>query len=248
MGTDTDTRALWEQVDALTKPSARRIDRETDAETLAAFTDPTNGFCRVEDYRALVGSHGVIPSLWEQAELALETGRESAGGTGSSPLAQRSPADLDLMEQMLTIRETMPYQLAGRGLIPRSTIPGQIRQLAAHIVSHEPQHVDWWAYRFGQWVRLLGTYLRAIDNGPRPVRLRNAPCPECGATSVTVDTDQGPVVTGPILVDFVNGWIRAATCTACGYTKWRGQDLWDLAEQLANAPRKLSDPDGRISA
>jgi uncharacterized protein with PIN domain len=115
-----------------------------------------------------------------------------------------------------------------------------MRQLAAHVTTHEPQHVEWWAYRFGQWARMLAVYLRAIDTGPRPVRLRNLPCPECTATQVLVDTEQGEVVAPPIMVDFVNGWIRAAQCTACGHAWWRGQDLWDLAR--AEAHRDTPDP------
>lgn len=229
--TTPNTAELWSAVDQLTKATHIRIERHRDADELAEATAHLS-FCLVADPR-YGASHGVVPSLWEQAEIALETGREQQTAGGGAPLAERSPADLDLMEQMLTIRETMPYQLAGRGITPRATIPEQIRQLAAHIATHEPQHVEWWAYRLGQWARLLGTYLHAIDVGPRPVRLRNAPCPLCKTRQVTLDTDQGPVVTGPILVDFVNGWIRAATCTACTATWWRGDELNELADALA---------------
>jgi hypothetical protein len=233
MSGGVDSSALWVEVDRITKPTQRRVDREPEsADWLAGLADdPTLLVCDVAAYRAATASWGEVPSLWRQAELALQTGREQQEG-GGSPLAQRSPADLDLMELLLTIRESMAWQLPGRGITPRDGIPAQIRQLAAHVTTNEPQHVAWWTYRFGQWARMLGTYLRAIDVGPKPVRLRNAPCPVCRTRQVTLETDLGEIVVPPILIDFENGWIRAATCTACSAVWWRGNELGELATLL----------------
>lgn len=234
----SDTERLWAAVDQLTKPTTQAITRTTEddwhAEMVAAqYEAHTNaGFCRIADHRAITTRHGTIPSLWEQARAAVTTGTEQAGGN-PSPLAARSPADLDLMETVLTIRESMAWQLTGRNIKPRPGMTAQFRQLAAHIITHEPQHIHWWTYRFEQWARLLSVYLHAVETERRPIRLRGLPCPKCAAKQVLIDTDQGEIVAPPIVIDFVNGAVRAAQCTACAYTWWRGQDLWDLAASEA---------------
>lgn len=227
-----NTAALWNAVDALTKPTTQRVTREEQVVEWLEELHASRGRCDIATYRATLVSHGTIPSLWEQAEAAITTGSEQREG-GGSPLAARSPADLDLMEIVLTIRESMAWQLPGRGVTPKPSIPEQMRQLASYVVAHEPQHVDWWTYRFAQWARLLAVYLHAVEMGPRAVRLRHLPCPKCAATSTKVETEQGEVIAPPIMVDFVDGWIRAAQCSECGFAWWRGQDLWDLAGQDA---------------
>jgi hypothetical protein len=225
-------RGLWAAVDLITKPTSRKVDRGSDADWLEELrSDTTMRFCDVQAYRAATLAYGTVPSLWEQATWALTTGSESSGGSNASPLAMRSPADLDLMEIMATVREVIALQLDGRKIHARTTVPEQVRQLAAHVVGHEPQHVAWWEFRFAQWARLLGVYLQAVDTGPKPIRLRT-PCPLCKTRQVTIESDNGPVVVPPILVDFENGWIRAATCTACTAVWWRGDDLNALADLL----------------
>lgn len=235
MADPIDMLALWEAVDSITKPTQQRVDREPDeADWLRDLADdPTLTVCDVATYRAATVSFGEVPSLWRQAETALQTGMEAGEGGNRTPLRERSPADLDLMETMLTIRESMAWQLPGRGIVPRGGVPTQMRQLAAHVATNEPQHVAWWTYRFAQWSRMLARYLRAVETGPKPVRLRNAPCPECGTRQITLPTDDGPKVVPPILIDFTEaGWIRAATCSACMATWWRGEDLHRLADRL----------------
>jgi hypothetical protein len=243
------TEALWLAVDSLTKPTTRRINRERLAEWLETLaTGPDASPRELAAYRAATVTHGVIPSLWAQAEAALTTGSETVEGQ-PSPLASRSPADLDLMDTMLTIRESLAWQLPGRGIKPKPGVPAQMRQLAAHVAGHEPQHVDWWTYRFAQWARVLGVYLQAIETGPKPVRLRGLPCPKCRARTVIDEKDQGPVVAPAIVVDFINGYIRAAQCKACAHTWWRGDSLWDLAREAADLmPEKPSDADGTLIA
>lgn len=222
--------AIWQAVDQITKPTRIRINREHN-EWLTEQATTTALYCRIEQHTAATSNHGTIPSLWEQAEIALTTSNETNPG-GHSPLAQRTPADLDLMEIMATIRETITLQLQGRNIHPKPGVPNQLRQLASHITGNgNTQHIEWWTYRIAQWSRLLAVYLKAIDTGPRPIRLRT-PCPTCRTRNITIDTDQGPVVAAPILIDFVAGWIRAAQCQACGDTWWRGDDLNRLADQL----------------
>lgn len=230
-----DSRLLWAAVDSITQPTRRKLVRVEDADWLEELAKNGQGsFCRVADYRAAMLAYGEIPALWHQAEWALTTGSEKSEG-GSSPLRERSPADLDLMETMLTIRESMSWQLKGRQLTPRPTLPEQMRQLASHIAGHEPQHIEWWTYRFEQWSRLLATHLRAMERAPKPVRLRNAPCPVCRTKQLTIEEDGENKVVPPLLIDFVDGHIRAAQCIACMSTWWRGAELNELAD-LINTP------------
>lgn len=229
-------RQLWEAVDKITLASERRVLREQDAEIVEQYAaDPSLRMCHVDAYRAATASFGTVPALWEQAELALTTGSEKTDGGGRTPLRERSPADLDLMETMLTIRESMAWQLKGRHVTPREGIMPQMRQLASHVVAHEPGHVDWWRFRFEQWARILTRHLHALDAGPRPVRLRNSQCPNCSAKTVVTDGPDGtPVVAPPILIDFTSeGFIRAAECTACHHAWFRGEQMAQLAEDLA---------------
>lgn len=223
---DDGSRAMWDAVDTLTKPTRTRITREGN-EWLHTLTGQGFASCDVADYRAATATWATIPSLWRQAEMALTTGTESSESNPSPP-ASRAPADLDLMEIMLTIREHVAGELVARHLPPRATVPRQIRQLAAHVVGHEPERVAWWLHCFASWSRVLAVYLHAIDVGPRSVRLR-APCPICNTRAVAVMTDQGPVQAPPIVIDFADGLIRAATCTACDAVWWRGDSLLRLA-------------------
>lgn len=227
----TVARKLWDAVDRITSPSKARVPREEDADWLQSLSDdPTLRVCDVAAYRAATAGWADVPSLWDQATWALTTGNETSGGN-PSPLASRSPADLDLMEMMLTIREVIGLQLDGRRITAKATVPLQMRQLAAHVVTHEPEHVAWWEYRFASWARQLGVYLKAVETGPKPVRLRCA-CPLCKTRQITIEENGEEKVVPPILIDFVNGWIRAATCLACTAVWWRGNELGELAALL----------------
>lgn len=234
--------ALWTAVDAITKPTRRKVDRDTDADWLHELRDGTGiTLCDVAAYRAATLAYGEIPSLWDQATWALTTGSEQTEGGGQTPLRERSPADLNLMETMSDIREAVRLQLEGRNVKPEGTVPQQMRRLASTLVRlGNSEHVEWWTFRFSQWARVLMTYLQALDRMPKPVRLRNAPCPLCRTRQVTVVEDGERKVYPPILIDFEDGWIRAAQCTACGAAWFRGNDLGQLANLLEDQ--------GRISA
>lgn len=233
--------AIWAAVDEITKPSTRTVARSEVQEWVADLADLEAGACSVAAYRAATKGHGTVPSLWVQAEMALTAGKEAPAGN-PSPLAARTPADLDLMEIMLQIREAIGLQFAPKARenvagreqlrIPSKDVPAQLRRLAAHIIGHEPDHVEWWTFRISQWARALSVYLRAIECGPKPVRLRNAACPLCHTRQMTIESDNGPIVVPPLLIDFQNGAIRAATCEACGATWWRGDQLHELADAL----------------
>lgn len=245
---DTEAiRRLWAAVDAITRPTRRKLTRSTDAEWLTEVTDARDWerraggatVCDVAIYRATIErmhaaqlAYGEIPSLWDQATWALTTGSEQNAG-GNSPLRERSPADLNLMETMADIRDAVRLQLEGRNVRPEGDPPAQMRRLASTLIRlGNTEHIEWWTFRFAQWTRILQTYLQAIERAPRPVRLRNAPCPLCGTRQVVVVEDGERKVYPPLLIDFEDKWIRAAQCTACGHAWFRGNDLGELAQQL----------------
>lgn len=244
--------ALWSAVDRLTQPSNRRLIRDNDPtasdETVADLKlQSATGRIVPNDlarYSAMKRTHAVIPSLWDQSEDALtaSTADQAEGKSGS---VHRSPCDIDLMEIRSTIRETVETQLDGRKLKPRATVPLQIRQLAAHIVTHEPDHVDWWQFRFEQWARVLAVYLQAVQTQPKPRRLRGAACPECQITAVVIEDATGEKVNAPpLVIDFKDGLVRAAECSGCGATWWRGDELGELA----NLVNPLSDDSDTMTA
>ncbi len=203
------TSAVWIAVDLLTKQSHRTIHHDDGSRTDA-----------------------VVPSLWDQATGALQIGLESTGGS-RGPLCERSPVDVDLMEVRSIIAGTTVHELATRRLKPRPTVPRQLRQLATHVIGHEPAELWWWEYRFSSWAHMLSTYLHTYDRQPQPVRLRNSPCPHCDVRQVRIETEDGPRVVPALVIDFRDGYVRAAECSACGFLWWRGQDLERLAELLA---------------
>ncbi len=219
-----DTDRLWRAIDSITKPSSRPVVRDEAVAHLVELRD--SGRLAV----AVTSKQGTIPSLWEQAEEALFGGEQQIGG-GSKPLRERSIADMDLMETMSDIRESIGWNLDGRKIREkRGTVPAQMRQLAAFIATNEPANVDLWIDKLERWARLLGVRLNALEHQPKPVYLRNMPCPTCKTRQVTVERDGDKVVVPAIVIDFREGYVRAAECQACGDAWFRGPDLEALAE------------------
>jgi hypothetical protein len=251
----TDTEALWKAVDGITKPSMQRLDRRAVGHVLDEVAAAPVTFCRVEDYRAATVTHGKVPSLWSQAEMALTTGSESSGGK-PSPLATRSPADMDLMEIMLTIRESLSdnivgRKLAGRGYRPKNADPQrQLRELAAWIVTNEPENMAWWAFRVEQWRRVLETYLRAVETGPKAMRLRE-PCPLCDTEFLLVADPNGgddKIQVRPIVAIYRDHWFRCFKCEACTEVWWAGADIYRLHDEMESAMTRRETRRGLVVA
>lgn len=241
----SDTARLWTAVDAITKPTTARLDRAADREYLDEVCAGIGGvLCRIEDYRAVVRAFGTIPALWSQANWAVFGAEAGDGSGGRTAARERSPADLDMMETLLTIRESLGWQLPGRSVPWRrpGDIPDMMRQFASYVVAHEPQHIEWWAYRFEQWGRLLRNHLNAIEQGPRPVYLRAAACPLCKTRQVIDERDGERRVVPALVVDFVNGLVRAAQCQACGQAWFRGSELNELAATLKQDDEDTPNP------
>jgi len=205
------TTIIWSAVNQVTLPSKQEIHRDDGTSTWAT-----------------------VMSLWDQANDRLFAGKQGEGGSGS--LSERNLLDLDLMEIRAIIAETTAAELHKREQQPRPTTPGQIRQLAAHVIGYEPDELWWWEYRFTSWARQLATHLQAYQREARDVRLRNSACPECQARQVVIERDIGPVVEPALVITFREGHVRAAECTACAFIWWRGAELEALAVQLGMAP------------
>lgn len=235
------SETLWAAVDRLTKPSRVPLERVADPEWLNDLAAPSWGSCNVGAYRAATATWATVPSLWDQATAALTTGSE-AGGTGSSPLRERSPLDVDLMEVRGIIRDTVRHELAERDRQPiPADVPAQLRRLASIVLRDDPDNLWWWEYRFQQWGRLLETYLRAAEHTARPTRLRNTPCPLCRVKQIRVETESGDKqLVPPIVVDFRDGYIRAARCEACSASWFRGDELHELARLVTTEEGKIS--------
>jgi hypothetical protein len=234
-----NTESLWLAVDRLTQPTSRRIHRDDEPE---ATTQTADDLYRQYDadklvrndlarYSRMTRKTATVPSLWAQANDALTTGREQQERSANQ--TYRTPCDLDLMEIMADIRESVDYNIAMRGEKPTGSVPDQIRHLAS-LVTQKPEHISLWDYKFGQWARTLSTYLQAVQAQPHPRRIRGVACPECQIRTVLIEDSTGQMVNvPPIVIDFHDGMIRAAECTGCGQTlAFRGEEMWQLADRI----------------
>ena len=197
---------LWQAVDSLTKPTRVSVNRDNGTTT-----------------------HATIPSLLDQADDMLAT---SAGISQRVNAFDRAPCDLGLLSIRISIVVSTRTSLLSRRLTPAETVPGMVRQLAAHVVTHEPERLAAHIERFSEWARLLTSHL-ATERHVSAVHLRSSSCPKCSARqSVTVGPDGTLVVMPVLLIDFRDGYVRAATCLACRHAWFRGVELEQLASLL----------------
>jgi hypothetical protein len=199
---------LWAAVDELTKPRHVRLLRD------GGSSDWTT-----------------LPSLWWQLEEAAANGAESNGtGRGSR---YRTPIDLDCLELATSIRDVTVDALAGHDQKPRSTLPDSVRALASVVTAvNDDDLTGWWTYRVRSWCRQIQTALHLTEQ-PQPRRIRDTRCPTCQATHVTIVVDGEAQRVPALLIDFADRLIRAASCTACGSSWFRGEALLALADELA---------------
>lgn len=230
--------ALWLAVDAVTKPSTRRLNRDTESEYTFELRDTGSLFCRVDKYRAATSGFGTVPSLWSQAVDALFGGSEGSSEGGAKPLRERSIADMNLMETMLDIRESIETNLGRRGItrkLRRDDVPDMLRQLASLIIAKEPDHVELWKLKIEAWAKQLGNYLQAVEREPRKRTIRGLACELCGARQVSLDrewphevvkTGSSPdnLVEPAVSIEFNEGSARCVLCRACSQVlAWRGE-------------------------
>jgi hypothetical protein len=222
------TEALWIAVDLLTKPTRVQVARTPDKALTDELAAGNRGVCDVTAWRSTTTGWATVPSLWDQATAALTAGLGAS--TGSKPFRERSPCDVDLMEIRGIIRDTTRRELIRMysHLLPR-TVPGQIRRLASVAVTKDPEHTDWWVYRFESWGRLLETYLNLVEHQGKPTRLRGTSCPVCGSRVTLIEGGGGVVVAPALIVEYRYGYVRSASCGECGHAWFRGQQLEELA-------------------
>jgi len=145
---------------------------------------------------------------------------------------ERSPVDLGLVATRTRISVTTRRALRYRHQPLTIGVPRQLRQLAAYVATNEPDRLWNHAERFAAWVRLLTGHLNAGEHMAAPVRLRGSACPACRTRQVVLDGPDGPVMVPAIVVDFHDGYVRAAQCLACAGTWFRGVQLEELAVLL----------------
>ncbi len=244
----SETTGLWLAADALTKPTTMRLHRDAvDVDLAAALlhdlaNNPRRSRCSVQEYQRAMQSaagqdrgHGTIPPLIEQAEAAV-TGSDGSDEGGASLGRERSVADLALLETLFQIREQCTAEVREHHLSPRRTANELVRQVASIIAAdNDAETIQWWQWRFDQWHRILSNQLNAADNGPRPFRLRDSPCPECGARQTRVKEQGEWRMVPPLRIDFRDGMVRAATCSECGHAWMRGDALNELGDTLGRS-------------
>lgn len=255
MSTDTTPRSLWDAVDKLVAPTRVKIDRQRSAgeSFLTDLAEQESGWCRVESFRSATVVWATVPSLWDQATIALY-GSEAAAGRGSKPLRERSVADLNLMEirqQAIEGIRDVQQKLADAGRCEEPAMgdfkPAEVRHVAALVQRLTPPYQEEFAFRLTSWAHALETYLNAGEHESRPVRLRGCACPTCGTRQVTIDRDgsilpwsdaedhhgQDRTVASALVIRFGrDGQVRAAECEACGDAWFRGESLEALAASL----------------
>lgn len=235
----TETTALWAAVHKLNRPARVKIDRQVTDGWLVELAEQVDGACHVASYRSASVVWATVPSLWDQSTSALY-GSGGEEGSGTSPLRERSIADLNLMEIRAQITEATRQENHARGeqlkLDKRGKVPefhpDEVSRLASLVVAKSPDLIDLWTYRVAQWCRAIETYLNAAEHEVKPVYLRNSPCPTCGARQVTKMVDGDTKVFPTLKVEFNFGLVRYAFCQACGDAWLRGEPLEELAEKL----------------
>ncbi len=246
----SDTIGLWTSVDALTRPTTMRIHRDALEEAdLAAVllhdlsANPRRTRCSVAEYHRAhelaagqERGHGTIPPLVEQAQAAV-TGQGDNDDTSGAVLGrERSVADLALMETLFTLRELLAAEIRDHRATPRTSLLAQIRQVASLIAADgDDETITWWTWRLDQWGWVIANQLNAVDNGPRPFRLRDSQCPRCGARQTRVREQGEWRLVPPLRIDFREGMVRAATCSGCGHAWMRGDGLRELGDTLGRS-------------
>jgi hypothetical protein len=179
-----------------------------------------------------------IPALWRQLVEAIGTGPRRGGRANTRTW---TPLDLECMELAATIRETIVDALTGHDQRPltignrpaRVLVPESLRRLASVITATlDDDLTSWWTYRVNSWSRQI-THTLQLEQESQPRRIRDTACPACNATHATQTGPDGPERVPALLIDFTGTLIRAATCTACGTSWFRGDGLLSLADLIA---------------
>lgn len=220
--------SLWAAVDGLVNPRPVRLFRD------AGTADWTS-----------------VPALWRQLVESVGTGSRRGGRSTSRAW---SPVDLECMELAATIRETVVDALTGHDERPvtvgqkpaRVLLPESLRHLASVVTATQDDDLaGWWVYRVRSWTRQISHVLQ-LEIDPQPRRIRDTSCPECQASHVTLPGQDGPERVPALLIDFTDGYVRAASCTACGAAWFRGQSLVDLADLIEATRRTVPEPPAAV--
>lgn len=168
-----------------------------------------------------------VPSLWAQLCQASSTGSESQRAGNK----YRAPVDLGLVDLRQQIERGVAAQLGDFGIPCHATLPASMRTMAVRVAQCDERTIEAWTARIAYWVRQARQQLGQNDD-PQPRRIRDAACPMCEATHVTVMVEREELRVPALVIDFAASLVRAATCEACGASWFRGEPLNQLAELL----------------
>jgi hypothetical protein len=241
---------LWAAVDGLVKPRHVKLLRDTGAadwttvpplwqQLEAALT------CGMESGKAARSTVHRVPLNVGAYELAADIRDilvDALAGHDEKPLRD-GPTTKQLAAIAAQRAAERTYGLYVIELTPlppqgRILVPASLRHLASIVTAiGDEDLIGWWIYRVTSWSRQIIHVLR-LEEAPQPRRIRDTSCPMCAATHVTTRNPDGEKIREPaLLIDFTDGMVRAASCSACGASWFRGDALVDLADLIATTRR-----------
>jgi len=188
----------------------------------------------------------MLPSLFDQLVEAIESGSGQKTGAGqlSKPPCDGGALSLlieiatDVMDMVFAVNRWVTATGHGRLIKRTRDVPKDLRQLASHVISYEPDSLP----KTLTTVRSWATKVRVtISNDPdRTWRMHGAACQVCSSTTVAVWDADGETSQPAMIVHSEGGVIDGVECGFCG-SKLTGDDLTQLILDMLRKPVALPD-------
>ena len=180
-----------------------------------------------EHHRRIITPEGPVfrveTALLESLRGVVTNGRES-GGVRGGPRAG-APLDLNALSLWQGIETTVGAwwrEHCDTAGVVRVPVGNKLRAVAANVT--EPATVVGVQEQCDQWI----TRIRALLEPPVTMALSGA-CPECGATHIQVDDDEGRPAYRAALIAYPDH----AVCQACE-VEWHREKMYILAHRIDN--------------
>lgn len=246
---------LWAAVDELTKPrhvKLLRDDGTADWTTVpslwwqldeaTASSSALDGGGRGSKYRTPIDldAFEVACTVRDVIVDALAGHDQKPRTTGATPQRRAAATAQRAAERTYAIPHTDLTPVPPLLVV---LVPDSLRALVSVVTALADDDLTaWWTYRVKAWCRQIQNALHLVEQ-PQPRRIRDTSCPTCQATHVTLDGHDGTERVPALLIDFTDGLIRAASCSACGSTWFRGDALLALADELADLATRREHPE-----
>lgn len=235
--------SLWKAVDELTNARQVRLLRDSGASDWTQVPSLWAQLVAAVGTGGEQGGSGRSSRYRTPANLdCLELARtirdvvvDALEGHAERPVTTRLPAPEVMVAIKAQRAAERSYDVNRLTPLPTAVIlvPDSLRHLASVVAAaSDVDLTGWWTYRVYSWGRQITTTLGLTEQS-QPRRIRDTACPVCAATHVTLEGDDGPERVPALLIDFQDGYVRAAECTACASTWFRGDALLDLADMIA---------------